>query len=88
MRKVSRRGILAGLLATSAAPAASVEPDLPKPTFIKGMIMPRPRICTDPRYGMAGFGPAMVVYEYEIFDGNKFVPYNSDAGQRVVAELS
>jgi hypothetical protein len=91
MRAVSRRGIIAGLLATTAAPAAAVHhkpPDVPKPTFIKGMIMPRSVLVADPRLpGGWGHAQPVVVYEYEIFDGEKFVALNSGAGQQVVREL-
>lgn len=88
MRAVSRRGILAGLLVAGATPAAAVEPQ-PEPTFIKGMIMPRPHLVADPHVaGGWGYAQPVVVYEYDIFDGEKFVPLNSGAGQRVIEELS
>ena len=91
MRKVSRRGILAGLLATSAAPAAAMEtpPDLPRATFCKGQIMPRTVLTPDlTRQWGNGFYPAVAIIEYDIYDGDNFIPLNSIAGQRVVAELS
>lgn len=89
--KMSRRGILAGLLATSAAPAAAVEHEveLPKPKFIKGMIMPVSRLISDPLHHRFGsiYAEPSVVFEYNIFDGTKFVALNSSAGQRVIEEL-
>jgi len=90
--KLSRRGILGALLGSAAVPAAMVEAK-PKQTFQKGMIVPRFHLV--PAYtGYAGGdgGHAhpvqMVTTSYEIFDGEKFVTFNSDAGQQVLRDLS
>jgi hypothetical protein len=88
---VSRRGILGGLFAASlpVAAIAKPEPEAVKQTFLKGMVVPRFRHCTisDPCHSH-GWTPAVVVTEYEIFDGERFVPLNSTPGQRVIAELT
>ena len=93
--KVSRRGILAGLLATSSSRAVAddlISPPLEpvKETFIKGQIMPRTVMHVAPQFPQFAHSPMVpvAVIKYEIFDGEKFVPLNSDAGQRVVADLS
>jgi hypothetical protein len=89
--KLSRRGILAGFLATGAAPAAAVHhkpPDIPKPKFIKGQIMPRSHMVAMADRFHFGSAYPVVVYEYDIYDGEKFVPLNSGDGQRVVDELN
>lgn len=101
--KLSRRGILGGLFAATAATAAVAKatppkPAAPKQTFAKGMIVPRYHMVpfVHSHGGMApshshsynGGGTAMVTTDYEIFDGEKFVAFNSAAGQQVIRDLS
>ena len=93
----SRRGIL-GLFGVSALPIEA-KPAAPKPTFIKGMVVPSIREHLVPEYpshvhtlsdpGHMHY-PARVVreIEYQIFDGKQFVALESEAGQRVIADLS
>jgi hypothetical protein len=84
--KVSRRGILAGLLAAGAAPAVAVEGS-PGPTFIKGMILPRTKVVPELQFCTPSYYGPMVIVEYDIYDGEKFVALNSAAGQRVVEDM-
>jgi hypothetical protein len=50
--------------------------------MVRQRVVPELQFCT-PSYN----GP-MVLFEHDIYDGKKFVPLNSDAGQDVVRELS
>jgi hypothetical protein len=88
---VSRRGILAGLLLGAAAPAAAIEskPELPKQTFVKGMIGLRYVMAPDPRFSHMplAYAPCVMLIEHDIYDGEKFVPYNSGDGQKVIDDL-
>jgi hypothetical protein len=101
---LSRRGIFGALgLAVPVAlvPRVEAKPPaapLPKQSFPKGQIMPRVRhyavpahmhTISDPVHSH-GYTQSVAVREidYEIFDGTKFVPLESVAGQRVVADLS
>ena len=92
--KPSRRGVLAGLLASGAAGDAFATserpPELPRERFIKGMILPRTHHHIAPQMPWLSNSPsvAVAVIVYEIYDGEKFVPLESEAGQRVVKELS
>jgi hypothetical protein len=56
------------------------------------MILPRAVFVTDRSrsdgYSYSGCSPTVVQYEYEIFDGERFVALNSSAGQKVIADLS
>lgn len=91
MKRLSRRGILAGLLIAGGAPVETIaHPPPVKHSFIKGQIMSRIRYHIAPQFPHLVKGPsnAVAVIEYTIFDGEKFVPLDSAAGQRVVAELS
>lgn len=88
---INRRTIFA-LLGLAALPVAveakaPVLPAPPKP--LRGMILPR-FVYT---VGYSGFDPghshavAQVLTEYDIFDGEKWVPFNSTEGQTLVQEL-
>lgn len=90
MRKVSRRGILAGLLATSATPAAAFEQAPPVACDMPiGYILPRITHELMPVFSPLGAYPVQAVCKivHDIWDGEKFVPLDSDEGQVVVREL-
>jgi len=90
--KLSRRGILGGLFAISVPVVAEAKPTPTKQHFIKGMIVPRYHMvpaCHEGHIFAGGHATAqMVVCDYDIFDGGKFVPFNSAAGQQVLRDLS
>ena len=95
--KLSRRGILGGLVAAAVpvpAVIANAAPAAPKQTFAKGTVMPRFHVVNDHGHGYSGAHShgyslaAVMTTDYEIFDGEKFVPFNSTAGQQVIADLS
>ena len=58
------------------------------------MVMPRFHVVNDHGHGYSGAHShgyslaAVMTTDYEIFDGEKFVPFNSTAGQQVIADLS
>jgi hypothetical protein len=101
---LSRRGILGlfGVAALPVAIEAKPTPTpTPKPTFLKGQVMPRIREYVVPGENAShthsfnpghshGYTQAHVVrhVDYEIFDGNKFVPLQSEAGLAVISDLS
>lgn len=61
---------------------------LPQAKFLRGQVMPRTvyHAISDPGHSH-GFAAAVVI-EYDIFDGEKFVPLNSDVGQAIVKSMS
>jgi len=88
--KLSRRGILGGLFAISVPVAVEAKPAPTKQHFIKGMIVPRYHMVAVNEHGnyFGAHHAAMAVCDYDIFDGGKFVPFNSAAGQQVLRDLS
>jgi hypothetical protein len=92
---LSRRGLFGGFLGAAVvakiAPVQAASPPIAPPAkFPRGTVLPRHHFVPGHTHGFASHGntQAVAVIEYEIFDGSAFVPLNSDAGQRVVRELS
>ena len=95
MRKVTRRGILAGLLATGATPADALLEVQAPPVECEipiGYIIPRISHELMPiniAGNFGGYSPVQAVCKivHEIWDGEKFLPLESEAGQQLLKRL-
>lgn len=80
-------GLGAAVASVATVGVVQAVPAQAKQTFLKGQILPRYHFV--PMWPSAsGAQPVQVAVEYDIYDGSKFVAFNSTAGQKIVEDLT